>query len=423
MLQCGFYEMEITPHIGGNMPGYFDDRHTVRVWDPLYVHAFASRGKDSTFMILSIDSLVIEEQDANRIREGISAATKIPTGNISMAAIHTHTGGACTELYGGERDEAYCDFLCKRAIDTGIMAFLKLEDAKIGLGTRKVENIAFNRRYFMKDGSVVSNPGLLNPEIDRPADVADDEFLLLRVDRADGSPMGVILNFGLHTDTVFPVPEFGYSADFPGLVRRNMRKKFGEDFGFLFLQGACGNVNSLDITKKWEEQHNYQSLGNVFTEIAMQVYEQTALYDTDLVRCVVSEVTGYTRRPTQEEYDRQAKNPYLQRVMKPVLELPSEEVKMQVWTGRIGDTYIQMLPGELFAWFGIEVKKQTDYGHTLVSELSNSSIGYIYTREAQTQDAYESIPTTYIKMDGETGYKILDAADCNVKKLKENKEE
>ena len=41
MLKCGFYETDITPALGGDMPGYFTCRHTTTIRDTLYAKAFA----------------------------------------------------------------------------------------------------------------------------------------------------------------------------------------------------------------------------------------------------------------------------------------------------------------------------------------------------------------------------------------------
>ena len=48
MLQCGFYEKEITPPLGSDIPGYFMKRPSTGVLDRLYAKAFAvSDGTDS----------------------------------------------------------------------------------------------------------------------------------------------------------------------------------------------------------------------------------------------------------------------------------------------------------------------------------------------------------------------------------------
>ena len=85
----------------------------------------------------------------------------------------------------------------------------------------------------------------------------------------------------------------------------------------------------------------------------------------------------------------------------------------------IGETVINMLPGELFARFGLDVKAQGGCKYTMNGELSNVSIGYIYTKEAEKQGGYEATPSTYVRMNSDTGYTIVEGAVANMKKLQE----
>jgi len=77
------------------------------------------------------------------------------------------------------------------------------------------------------------------------------------VDKADGTPMGIIANYALHTDTVNE-KGYGYSADYPGQLRKKIRKEFGEDMAFLFLQGTSGNVNHHNVWVGRDQQKCYK---------------------------------------------------------------------------------------------------------------------------------------------------------------------
>ena len=413
MLRCGFYEIDITPNIGDNVPGYFDAREASTIYDTLYAHAFAVQANGEPMIILSLDTIVVEKKDANLIRKGINAATGVPMQNISLCAIHTHTGGPVCDLYDCPRREPYCAFLVGRAIDAGIMAYRSMEDAKIGADSRNVEGIAFNRRFEMKDGSFRMNPGFLNPDIVRPIDVTDPELVTVRIDRADGTPMGIIANFALHLDTIGVSV---YSADYPGVIRKSLREKYGEKIGFLYMTAPCGNINHFDVTKPRKEQKNWLSIGAVLSDAVLAAVDSIETVDTDIACCTRSCTVGMMRRPTVEMAEVQPVENIRIEMMKAV-DLPADPVVMEIWTARIGEIAFQMLPGEVFAYFGLDTKKRSGCKYTLVSELSNQNIGYIYTKEAEKQGGYESTPSTYIIMNSDAGYQIVDAADANLKSL------
>ena len=158
-MKAGFYETDITNFMGNDVPGNFIRRKLKTILDPLYAHAFVLQAEGFPIMIVSLDAIVVEKCDSDAIRRGISEATDIPFANISVAATHIHTGGPVANLYDCQRDPVYCAFMVKRAVDAGIMAYCNMEEAKIGFASRNVEGLAFNRRYYMRDGSVKMNPG------------------------------------------------------------------------------------------------------------------------------------------------------------------------------------------------------------------------------------------------------------------------
>ena len=417
MFCCGFYETDITPAIGGDMPGYFSSRFTTTIRDTLYAKALAVKSQGDAIVIVILDALMVEKQDADRIRQGIGAACGIPAANVAVGATHIHTGGAVISLYDSKRDDEYCTFMVQRAVNAGILAFQRMEPATMGVEARNIEGIAFCRRFLMEDGSFKTNPGL-DPRIVKPVDVVDPQLVTARFDRLDGTPLCVMANFALHTDSVNKNGH-GYSADFPGRIREMVRQKYGPETGFLFLQGTSGNVNHINVRVGHAEQKWYNDLAQILFDEISKMCDDMKTGNVETVARANCLRTGFTRRPTQAECDaaREA-DPVLLKEMLPVLGLPSEEEEFEIWTARIGELAVNMLPGELFAQFGLDIKQRSGFPYTMNGELSNQSLGYIYTREAQAQGGYESTPSTYVRMNSDTGYTIVEGAVSNMKKLR-----
>lgn len=414
-MKCGFYETDITPPIGSGISAGFWPAKTISIKDHLYAHAFAASADDKTVVIVSLDIAVVEKEDADRIRSGISAAVGIPAEAVSVCAIHVHTGPIAMDLYQCYKDHEYCAFMASRAIDAGIMAVQKMTEARIGAASCNVEGIAFNRRYRLKNGQVVMNPGLQNPEIDCAVDIADPQLLVLRVDHIDGRPMGIIANYALHCDTVRGEKDAS-SADYPGVIRAGLRSVYGEEIGFVFLPGTSGNVNHLDVTKPKEAQKDHFSIGRILCDAILSLCEEIETGEAEQLSYVSRNFVGRTKHPTQSECEK-ISNENIRREMMRVADLPETDENIEIWAARLGNYVINMVPGEPFAYFGMEIKRRSPFPYTFTCELSNTCIGYIYTKEGERQGGYEATPSTYVRMNGEVGYQIVDTSAACLEQL------
>ena len=82
------------------------------------------------------------------------------------------------------------------------------------------------------------------------------------------------------------------------------------------------------------------------------------------------------------------------------------EVEVQVIT--LGNALAWVaLPGEIFVELGLELKTSSPFGQTMVVELANGSIGYVPTRRAYRQGAYEVVSARVAEGSGE---KLVHAA-------------
>ena len=106
--------------------------------------------------------------------------------NVMLSCTHTHTGPATAGLLGVDKEDGYLEFLVPRIADSVQMANHRLQEAQIGIGMGHEDRLTFNRRFWMKDGTVRTNPGYKNPDIVRPAAPIDPDVGVMRVVGADG---------------------------------------------------------------------------------------------------------------------------------------------------------------------------------------------------------------------------------------------
>ncbi len=70
--------------------------------------------------------------------------------------------------------------------------------------------------------------------------------------------------------------------------------------------------------------------------------------------------------------------------------MPAEWVT-PVSAARLGPFAIATNPGELFVEYGLQLKQQSPFPHTVVAELANDWAWYMPTRAAFDQQVYEAL--------------------------------
>src|SRR2546422_9581065 len=92
-LQVAYEEADITPPLGGSMPGYFRDRQATGVLDPLKAKVvYLAQDKESVALV-ACDLIGMGASIVRRIRQAVAKATKVPPRHIWIHCTHTHTGG------------------------------------------------------------------------------------------------------------------------------------------------------------------------------------------------------------------------------------------------------------------------------------------------------------------------------------------
>ena len=155
---------------------------------------------------------------------------------------------------GGQKQLAqdYTRALPEKIAESVRAAVEKLQPAALSFASGRCENLGFNRRYFMRDGSVGWNPGKQNPNIVMPAGPTDPEVGILYAENAGaGRPtqsLATYVNFAMHPDTTGGSK---LSADWPGALGRVLAAYHGPHHLTLLANGTCGNINHCDFSWKW----------------------------------------------------------------------------------------------------------------------------------------------------------------------------
>lgn len=414
-VRVGFAAVDVTPPIGYRMSGYFYERFSTGVHNPLQAKAIVLEQGDVRFAWVFCDMVGVPSPITSAARTEAAEATGIPRENIFFAATHSHTGplyfGPLRDYFhaqaekatGADQHEAtpYPPLLARRLVEVVRLAAENAAPVEIAAGTTLQHGLSFNRRYVMRNGTVKTNAGKMNPDIVRPAGPIDPEVGLLQF-RRDGKPVAGLTVFGLHLDTTGGTE---YSADYPFYMERDLRAELGPDYFSAFGIGTCGDVNHLDLSHK-RPQKGHEESERIGSTLGATV--KTALADLPAVGepklAAASEIAQvplqqYTPAEVAEARENVAKIGSGERLdfnlvhavkIVGIDDLGVENLPMEVQAFRLSDQVaLVALPGELFAELGLAIKQKSPFPVTLVVELSNDYPGYIPTKRGFAEGGYE----------------------------------
>ncbi len=236
-LRAGVAKTDITP-AGPEIMWGFEDRKTPSngTIDPLYARVLVLEAGGKRLALVTLDlGRAFGPASMQRLRDAAARSSNISC--LLAAASHTHSAPVIRDEYSGEPpawERAALEKI-EHAIEE---AASHLEDARIGTGTGSVY-VAHNRLRENPDGTITWFERNLTKV---PTSPVDPTVSVLRVDRANGSPMAVLVNYACHP-VVFGSDNTKYSADFPAAMNRVVESEFGGKVLSFFLQGAPGDLN------------------------------------------------------------------------------------------------------------------------------------------------------------------------------------
>jgi hypothetical protein len=379
----------------------------------------------ATVVFVGNDLTSVPRELTDRARRRASDRTGIPVTNMIIAATHTHGG---PEYYGPLRDILHAramregggqdprepvDYqaqLVDRWVDVIVRAAAARQPAALSVVVPEQLEMAFNRRFLMKDGSTGWNPGKLNPEILRPLGPTDPDlpFLLVR-DVASGQPVGSLTVFAMHTAIYGGAP---FGACYPGHLQTQLRRQLdAPGLVSIFGEGCAGDINHIDVsTSDPQDSETYPPrVGAKLAATIKQALPHARPIAPGQLAMRSTTVYAPVAPITEKEYEAALKLlESLDRNGAPFLVTVDAWRKMfrhEFWKkhgGRLpqevqairfdSDTVLVALPHEVFVELGMAIKAASPFRTTIVVSLANDLDFYVPTRRAFEEGHYE--PTT-----------------------------
>jgi len=435
-LRAGAARIVITPDLGCHISGYYEDRIAQDIRDDLYAKAVVLESGDATLAIVVCDLLHLLREDVDLAKARAAEVTGIPAANILVAATHTHFGPSTEAGYDIPREDGFMERFPARIADAVKLAQNRLRPAMAGHGAASCPGEVFNRRYWMKDGTVITNPGR-RPEVVRPAGPTDPEVGVLLLLDAERLPIAAVANYALH----YVGPGRGghdvISADYFGAFDRALQRWLGREFVAIMLNGCCGDINNIDVFGPQREypydHYQVDRVANVVAGATYMACNSIHRYDTEVPLAAANEILTVGResvtqaevaaakerlaQPDSEEQARHATSAdptWLKATRVLELERTPAERLAPIQAMRIGDLGLVGLPGEIFVEIGLQIKASSPFARALIGELANGTIGYVPSDTAFDQGSYE-VYTSVIPRD--TGTRMAETALGLLRKL------
>ena len=431
-MKAGFSAACITPPVGKEIPGLFERRIAQGVHDDLLARAVVADDGGKTIALVQTDTIALPENVVTRARALAHCLCGITESNCLIAATHTHSGGPTFGGFLSKADEGYCTFVAERVASAIAEAYRARRPVLVGTGTAAAKAVAFNRRFVMRDGSQRTHPGKMNADIVAPAGPEDPTVTVVGFcEPKTFSPVGCIVNFACHATHM---NGYLYSADYVRWVVDTLRSVYGQDFGVVYLNGACGDVTQMDnrsprpgeFGEYWCERTGrvvggaaLQAMGRLDYFSRAAVDRRTATVSARIRKSSPASIRAARallrkKKLTSDDVETIYANELL---LVEAMRRESPEIRFEITGVRIADTLLWGVPAEFFQQFALDVRAASPFPHTCCIELANGYNGYVCTKEAFSGGGYEVRTARSSFLEPDTGDKIVRVAKGLIRRM------
>jgi hypothetical protein len=365
-------KVDITPQTPQWLMGY-NARKSTGVHDRIFHRVIVMETDGTPFYLVASDLCLFSPGVYDEVAHSLS----LPRTQFWWSVTHTHAApevgapGMYKALLGRsdhEWDRDYAAFVKSSLIGAIQEARTKLEPARIAFG-QGIAMANINRRAKDVDGQVSLG---LNP--DGPA---DRQIGLIRLERADGTPIALVANYPMH-GTVMNGQNLLISGDGPGTVSAYLEQKFGAPV--LYVNGAAGNLAPIYSVYP-DAKSGHLSQFNVLLGDRILAAVKSMGPATADVSLSASEKIVATAQKDGLVWPEEL-NAYATSGPRPMVRLPVRFLC-------INDTLIWAAPVELFCEMATAVRNSSPFAHTFYFGYTNGWLGYLPTADAFAEGGYE----------------------------------
>lgn len=403
--RAGVAKADLNPPLGIPMAGYAV-RYSKGNLDPIEARVLALSDGRRTIALVTLDlCFPFDPSIMDEIRTGARGAVD----EVVFHASHTHSG----PTYSAAPEAAKA--AVPRVVSAIQTAVKNLGPARIGNGWGQVY-IGFNRRYTRLDGSTqmfwrnetkISSTFPVDPTVG-----------VIRVDRANGTPLAILAHYACHPVVLGP-ENLNYSADYPSEMRRYIEQEMGAGVMAFFLQGAPGDINPYyDKTALLEDAVNLmketgRTLGAEAVRVARNIQTKAPADPRIDTKTVVLTVANRWKVPKlrsvlMEQYHMDG--PRAARLVAEHMQLPVTTVLLNRDLTFVG------MPGEPFVEFQMQLRTKSPLPNSFLLGYTNGYFAYFPTIAAAVRGGYGA-NSTVVPTEVGTGERMLNTGLISIYEL------
>jgi len=379
IFRASVVKIDITPDNPVWMGGY-SERKSTGVNDHIYHRIIALDDGENQFFLVSTESVSMSPAQYDQLAARINQKLGIKPVNFWWALTHTHAAPRISKpgifsvfksdvakLY----DSIYSASVEQKLIEGIEEARRNLAPARLGVGWG-FSSANINRRAVGMDGTASLG---MNPD-----GAVDRRIGLIRIEKADGSPLALIANYPIH-GTVLGKENTLISGDVQGVVAEYIEKKTGAPL--LFINGAAGNMGPI-YSQYVNPQKGHLTQFNLMLGDKILDANQKISAATDQVKLKTGSLIVETPRKQGLDWPTEL-NSYNR-----ITRAGNKLVRIPIRFLNINDELaIWSAPLELFCEISNEIRDRSPFPFTFYYGYTNGSLGYMPTEVEWQYKGYE----------------------------------
>ena len=374
-LRAAAVKVDITPQTSQWLLGY-QARQSDGVHDRIYHRVLALDAAGTPFYLISTDVCLFSPNFHDAVMRELQARTGIDPAHVWWSVTHTHAAPEIgpPDMYKAllgrsdhEWDREYTAFATDALIDAVKTARSQLQPARLSLATTTA-NANINRRARDVDGKISLG---LNP--DGPV---DRQVNLIRLQRPDGSPIALVINYAMH-GTVMSGQNLKISGDAPGVVAAYVEEQLGGIV--LYVNGAAGNIAPI-YSVYADASSGHLSQFRVLLGDRVITAARTMPPGTDRVAIRFGQHIVETARREDLAWPDE---------LSAYATADRQRITLPLRFMAINDTVIWSAPVEMFCDIAMAVRERSPFKQTFYFGYTNGWFGYLPTAKAFEEGGYE----------------------------------